>query len=111
MKHLIMSIDVGTTGCRTIIFDENGKSINQSYQEYKSIYLSSRWIDHDPKTWLQATQETVKKVIKEIGDDKTYLSAIAVTSQRATFIPVNKNGKPLDNAILWQHTVDLPLPQ
>ena len=102
MKHLIMSIDVGTTGCRTIIFDENGKSINQSYQEYKSIYLSSRWIDHDPKTWLQATQETVKKVIKEIGDDKTYLSVIAVTSQRATFIPVDKSGEPLDNAILWQ---------
>jgi xylulokinase/glycerol kinase len=102
MKHLIMTIDIGTTGCRTIIFNEFGELITQAYQEYKSIYLSSRWIDHNPKTWLHATQETVKKVLKNIGDDKSYLSAIAVTSQRATFIPVDKIGEPLDNAILWQ---------
>jgi len=102
MKHLIMCIDVGTTGCRTVIFNEFGELLKQAYQEYKSIYLSSRWIDHDPKTWLHATQETVKEVLKEIGDEKSYLSAIAVTSQRATFIPVDKSGEPLDNAILWQ---------
>ncbi|HKK83203.1 MAG TPA: FGGY family carbohydrate kinase, partial [Atribacterota bacterium] len=102
MKNLIMCIDVGTSACRTVIFNELGELLQQAYQEYKSIYLSSRWIDHDPKTWLHATQETVKEVLKEIGDDKTYLSAIAVTSQRATFIPVDKSGEPLDNAILWQ---------
>lgn len=102
MKHLIMCIDIGTTGCRTVIFNAFGELLTQTYQEYKSIYLSSRWIDHDPKTWLQATRETVKEVLKEIGDDKTCLAAIAVTSQRATFIPVDKSGEPLDNAILWQ---------
>ncbi|MFW5872565.1 MAG: FGGY-family carbohydrate kinase [bacterium] len=102
MKHLIMCIDIGTTGCHTVIFNEFGELLKQAYQEYKSIYLSSRWIDHDPKTWLHATQKTVKEVLKKIGDDKTYLSAIAVTSQRATFIPVDKSGEPLDNAILWQ---------
>ncbi len=102
MMQLLMSIDIGTTGCRTIIFNELGERIAQSYQEYKSIFLSSRWIDHNPKTWLEATQTTVRKVIEEIGEDKTYLSAAAVTSQRATFIPVDDNGEPLDNAILWQ---------
>ncbi|KQC10419.1 MAG: hypothetical protein APR54_12015 [Candidatus Cloacimonas sp. SDB] len=102
MKHLIMSIDIGTTGCRTIIFNEFGELITQAYQEYKSIYLSSRWIDHNPKTWLHATQVTVKDALNNLGDDKAYLSAIAVTSQRATFIPVDKSGEPLDNAILWQ---------
>jgi len=102
MRHLIMCIDIRTTGCRTVIFDEKGRQVSQSYQEYQSIYLSSRWIDHDPKTWLQATQKTVKEAIKKLEHDRNCLSAIAVTSQRATFIPVNKNGKPLDNAILWQ---------
>lgn len=102
MRVLILSIDLGTTGCHAVIFDEKGQQISRSYQEYKSIYLPCRWIDHDPKTWLQATKKTVKEAIKNLDDDKSYLSAIAVTSQRATFIPVDKNGIPLDNAISWQ---------
>jgi len=102
MGSLILCIDIGTTGCCTIVFNEKGHQISKSYQEYQSIYLSSRWIDHDSKTWLQAVRKTVKEAVKKIEYDKNCISAVAVTSQRATFIPVDKNGKPLDNAILWQ---------
>ncbi len=102
MDKLILSIDVGTTGCRAILFDKNGKLLKKTYQEYKSIYLSARWIDHDPYTWLHAAQKTVKEIISTMEYPLSDISAIAVTTQRATFIPVNDEGVPLDNAILWQ---------
>ena len=102
MRILILCIDLGTTGCHAVIFDEKGQQISRSYQEYKSIYLPYRWIDHDPKTWLQAVKKTVKEAVKKIEHDKNCISAVAVTSQRATVIPVDKKGNPLDNAILWQ---------
>ena len=102
MHILILCIDLGTTGCHAVIFDEKGQQISRSYQEYKSIYLPCRWIDHDPKTWLQAVKKTVKETVKKIEYDKNCISAVAVTSQRATVIPVDKKGSPLDNAILWQ---------
>ncbi len=102
MRILILCIDLGTTGCHAVIFDEKGQQISRSYQEYKSIYLPCRWIDHDPKTWLQAVKKTVKEAVKKIEHDKNCISAVAVTSQRATVIPVDKKGNPLDNAILWQ---------
>jgi glycerol kinase len=102
MSNLILCIDIGTTGCHAVIFDEKGQQISRSYQEYKSIYLPCRWIDHDPKTWLQAVKKTVKEAVKKIEYDKNCISAVAVTSQRATVIPVDKKGNPLDNAILWQ---------
>ena len=57
MRVLILCIDLGTTGCHTVIFDEKGQQVSRSYQEYKSIYLPGRWIDHDPKTWLQAVKK------------------------------------------------------
>ncbi len=102
MNQLILSIDLGTMGCRTIIFNEKGKKLSQAYQEYQSIYFSSRWIDHDPTTWLKAAQKTVKEAMGKTNIDQKKLSAISVTSQRATFIPVDREGNPLDNAILWQ---------
>jgi len=67
MGNLILCIDIGTTGCCTIIFNEKGNQISKSYQEYQSIYLSSRWIDHDPKTWLQAVRKTVKEAVKKMN--------------------------------------------
>lgn len=100
--NLILAVDIGTTGCKTIVFDKNGEDISQAYEEYESIYLSPNWIDHDPKTWLEATQNTIKETLEKLNYDPEQISVIAVTSQRATFTPVNKKGKPLANAMLWQ---------
>jgi glycerol kinase len=98
----IACIDVGTTGCRTIIFSSRGKLISEAYEEYSSIFLSPTWIDHDPATWIKATCNTLKKAVKLFPGDANAIAAICVISQRSTFIPVDREGTPLDTAILWQ---------
>ena len=101
-RDLILAIDLGTTGCKTIVFDKNGNDISEGYEEYESIYLSPTWIDHDPQTWLDATQNTIRIALEKLNFDPEQIEAIAVTSQRATFTPVNEKGTPLANAMLWQ---------
>lgn len=101
-KKYIASLDIGTTGCRTIIYDKTGDSLIQSYEEYQSIYLSPRWIDHDPSTWLNAIENTLSEAMKSLNLSPDKIAAISVTSQRATFTPVNENGDYLANAMLWQ---------
>ena len=101
-KRYLACLDVGTTGCRTIIFDVEGKPITQSYYEYKSIFLSPTWIDHDPITWIKATKQTLKQAVKDLNESPDTIAAVSVISQRATFTPVADNGEPLDNAMLWQ---------
>jgi len=98
----IACIDVGTTGTRTIIFSAQGVLVSQAYEEYSSIFLSPTWIDHDPTTWIQATYHTLKQAISQFPGDPRDIVALGVISQRSTFIPVDPNGTPLDNAILWQ---------
>ncbi len=101
MKY-IACIDVGTTGCRTIIFSSHGKLISEAYEEYSSIFLSPTWIDHDPATWLNAVHNTLGRALTKFPGDSGDIAAICVISQRATFVPVDAGGNPLDNAILWQ---------
>ena len=96
----IACIDAGTTGCRTILFADDGQIAARSYEGYESIYLSPTWIDHDPGTWLTAARNTLKRATSEARVSR--LAAICVISQRATFIPVDRNGRPVDRAILWQ---------
>ncbi|MDD4362914.1 MAG: FGGY family carbohydrate kinase, partial [Atribacterota bacterium] len=102
MEKIFLSIDIGTTGCKAILFNKEGQLLKKTYREYQSIYLSARWIDHDPSTWLQAAQKTVMEIISTGEYPQEQLAAISITSQRATFISVDKNGQALENAILWQ---------
>jgi xylulokinase/glycerol kinase len=101
-QEYIACLDIGTTGCRSIIYDKNGNSLIQTYEEYQSIYLSPRWIDHDPSTWLNAIENTLSEAVKSLDLDSDQIAAISVTSQRATFTPVDKDGNYLANAMLWQ---------
>jgi xylulokinase/glycerol kinase len=98
----VACIDVGTTGCRTIIFSSHGKPCSEAYEEYSSIFRSPTWIDHDPSTWLNAVHSTLGRALTNFPGDSNDIAAICVISQRATFVPVDSKGKPLDNAILWQ---------
>ena len=99
-SQYIACIDAGTTSCRTILFDSDGQIVASTYEAYQSIYLSPTWIDHDPETWRMAARHTLQRVLSETGT--THLAAICVISQRATFIPVDRDGRPTDRAILWQ---------
>lgn len=98
----ILSIDVGTTGTRAMLFDLQGAAYGSAYQEYRSNFLSPTIIDHDPYTWLNAVAAVVPKVMLDTATPREAVKAIVVTSQRATIMPVDKNGKPLAPAILWQ---------
>jgi len=101
-EKYIACIDVGTTGCRTIVFSVQGALASEAYREYSSIFLSPTWIDHDPGTWIQAARDTLKQAVGRFSGDPKDIAAICVISQRATFISVDDSGTPLDHAILWQ---------
>ncbi len=101
-NRYIACIDVGTTSCRTIIYNVYGKLITEAFEEYSSIFLSSTWIDHDPVTWLNAAKNTFKQALKQFHGDSNDIEAISVISQRSTLIPVDRDGRHIDNAILWQ---------
>ena len=102
----IACIDAVTTGCRTIIFSSQGIPVSQAYEEYRSIFISPTWIDHDPVTWIQAAHNTFKQALREFLGDPADIAAIGVISQRATFIPVDADGSPLDHAILFQTLIE-----
>ena len=98
----ILAIDVGTTGTRAMLFDLQGHPHGMVYQEYRSNFLTPSVIDHDPQTWVDAVANVVPAVLRNTGTPADTVVALAVTSQRATILPVDAQGRPLAPAILWQ---------
>ena len=57
---------------------------------------------------LKSIKMTIEAAIKKSGIDKTDIVSLSITNQRETIVPVDKEGNPLHNALVWQdrRTVD-----
>lgn len=97
---MILSIDQGTTGTTTVIYDEKGQPVAKSYQEITQYYPNPGWVEHDPEEIYESVISTIKALPKE---KLSKVTAAGITNQRETTIIWNKNtGKPIYNAIVWQ---------
>ena len=96
-----IAIDIGTTGCRSIVFDEQLHCMASSYREYDLLTPHEKWVEQDANLWWRLTQETVREAVQAASVDIDQVKGIAVSSQGITIIPVDKQLSPLQNAISW----------
>lgn len=96
-----IAIDLGTTGCRSILFDERLHSVSSSYREYGLITPCEKWVEQDARLWWELTQETVRESVRAASAENDQIVGISVSSQGITMIPVDKQLVPLHNAISW----------
>lgn len=102
-KKYILSLDLGTTGNRGILFNSQGDVVGQEYQELTQYYPQPGWLEHDGNEIWQDVQNCIKQVIIEHQVDTKEIAAIGLTVQRETCLLWDKTtGKPLHKAIVWQ---------
>ncbi len=104
MPEYLTAIDVGTTGCRTMVFDLNGRVIATAYQEYNSYYPKPTWVEQNAEDWWKAACYTTKKCIYSMKGTVNVkaIKAVSVTNQRESVVPLDSKGRELRSAIIWQ---------
>jgi len=102
-KKYILSLDQGTTSCRAILFDRNGKTVDISQKEFTQIYPRAGWVEHNPIEIWECQLEVLKDVINKSNIEYNEIASIGITNQRETTVVWDKiTGKPIYNAIVWQ---------
>jgi glycerol kinase len=104
-RSYILSIDQGTSGTKTLIFDENGKLCAKATEPLKTHYLDNGFVEQNPGEILQNVLVSVSKCIDAFtsdGGDPKNIVTCGISNQRETFIIWDKEGKPLYNAVVWQ---------
>ena len=97
---VILAIDAGTTGVRSLLIDKGGKVIDSSYKEFTQYFPRIGWVEHDPTEIWESVQSTITDVLKGSNNNPV---AIGVTNQRETVVVWDKNtSKPLYKALVWQ---------
>lgn len=94
---LTVGVDIGTTGCKAVVFDQNWKVKSSSYREYDLIAVGNKCFDLDPETvW-----DNMRKVIFDVNENTHgEIGAMAISAIGDVIIPVGENGCSIRPSIL-----------
>ncbi len=80
-SHIILGLDLGTTGNRAILFNQEGQLISQSYQELTQFYPQAGWVEHDPVAIWNDTYHCIQQVLQNRGISGSEIAAVGLTVQ------------------------------
>lgn len=103
MAKYILALDLGTTGNRALLFNQQGQVVHQAYKELTQYFPQPGWLEHDAREiWLD-TCWALQTVLTEANIEATEVAALGLTVQRETCVLWNRQtGQPLHRAIVWQ---------
>ena len=100
MKALL-GVDLGTSGTKTVLFDEWGVTLASASEEYPMAQPKNGWAEQDPDDWWRATQHTIRAVLEKSGVAAKDVVSLGISGQMHGLVLTDKEGRVLRPAILW----------
>lgn len=104
---LVVAIDAGTTGVRSMAVDETGTAVAYAYRSFPQHYPGPGLVEHDAGEIWEATTATLDELctsLQALGDGpRPPVAAIGITNQRETLVAWDRRtSEPLARALVWQ---------
>jgi len=100
MNYLI-GIDIGTSGTKTVLFDELGTVICDALVEYPMYQPHNGWAEQQPADWWQAVVDTLKQVTAKSGIDTSQIRGIGLSGQMHGLVMLDEKDQVIRPSIIW----------
>lgn len=98
----VIGLDIGTTGCKAIVFGREWEILGRAAREYPVLSPGVGWAEQDAEqVWNLALEALAQAVDQSRADPPR---AMALSVQGEAVIPVDRAGRPLRHAILGMDT-------
>ena len=101
MENYIIAHDLGTTGNKAALYDREGRLVGASFDAYETEYAHTGWAEQNPQDWWRAVCQSTRRLLAETGVGKNDIAGIAFSGQMMGAVPLDKQARPLRNAIIW----------
>lgn len=98
-----LGIDLGTSGLRALLQDEEGQTIASAQMQYDVSHPQDGWSEQDPQHWINALEATIAEVSENHAAFKT-IKGIGVAGHMHGATLIDQNNEPLRPCILWNDT-------
>ena len=99
-QRYLAGIDVGTTGCKVMVFDQKGAPLSSAYVEYACTYPQPNWVEQDPRMLMDAVAACSRKLFAKGQVHPGEIAAVSVSAQRSCTIFLDRAGEPI-KLISW----------
>jgi xylulokinase len=79
----VVGVDLGTTGTKAAVFDEDGRLVAEAYRESKLAYPRPGWVEQDPDDIYGSAVQTIRQCLTESRVDPGSIAAVAFDGQMA----------------------------
>lgn len=100
MNYLI-GVDIGTSGTKTVLFNENGIPVASKTVEYPLYQPKNGWAEQDPQDWWNASAQTIHAVLKDSKVDPKQVKGVGLSGQMHGLVMLDDQGAVLRRSILW----------
>jgi xylulokinase len=101
----ILAHDVGTSGCKTVLFNLGATAGKQvvatAYVTYPTYYPQPSYAEQDVEDWWKGVVKGTRGVLEKSDARPEQVLAISFSFQMLNTIPVDKTGTPLRTCISW----------
>jgi xylulokinase len=99
--RVVLGTDSSTSATKVIAFAEDGRTLAEGANRYPLYTDRPGWVEQDPEDWWKAFATSCRAVAANPEVNLKKAVGLGLTHQRFTFVPVDRDLKPLRRAILW----------
>lgn len=99
----VLAYDLGTGGCKSSLYAEDGSCLRESFREYPTHYPRPEWHEQRPADWMEAVVHSTRTLLDgQPPSVREGIAAIALSGQSLAMIPLDARGEPLlDRVPIW----------
>jgi xylulokinase len=100
-----VGVDSGTQGTKVLIVDFQGNVCGRGNAPHEfEQNLRPGESEQDPQTWVKAFETALRNALQEANIPGSEIVTMGVSGQQHGFVPLDRDGKPVRPAKLWNDT-------
>ena len=107
-KETILSLDIGTTMAKGVVFDLEGSELAIVEKRLSLIKPRSGWVEMNPEEIWEKVLGIIHQLANVI-DPNCFIKALSLSTQGGSMVSVKKDGTPSYNLITWLDRRSQPL--
>ena len=102
-EPLVLTFDMGTQSARAMLVDSSGHIVHKSQLRYAEPYFSRHpgWAEQKADFYWESLCRVSKNLKQKSEECWERIAAVTITCIRDSCLCVDKEGKPLNDVILW----------
>ena len=97
----LMGIDIGTSGAKVILVNEDGEVMVRVTEEYPSSSPKPQWSEQNPGDWWKFSCSAIRKALSDSTIKPDEITGIGLSGQMVGLVVLDERGEVIRPCIMW----------